>query len=318
VYAARDALRPAAQSTGGGPSTSLPPLVDPSESVLSEYTPQAPPNPKPPPYTLLRFNEEYRYFADPRNRTDPFDSLKYIPLNPGDPTSDLSLGGEIRERYEHYSNPGFGVPGQPRNDDYLLQRITLDADLHVNDHLRLFAQGISGLQFGGTREKAPTNQDPLDLQQAFLDLKLSAEAAVSGSYLVVRGGRFAMSYGAGRLVATRAAPNIPFKFDGLQLIGSGGGRKVYAFVTKPAREQKYKFDDEFPGQLCWGVYGTTSSLGTSLPLKVDLLCIFSRDVCAPGTGRGRRLYGHVGVFYLVSKANRLRIPDATPGRTLWI
>jgi hypothetical protein len=32
-----------------------------------------------------------------------------------------------------------------------------------------------------------------------------------------------MSYGTGRLVATRAGPNIPFKFDGLQLIRSGGG-----------------------------------------------------------------------------------------------
>ena len=131
-------------------------------------------------------------------------------------------------------------------------------------------QGISGLQFGGTREKAPTNQNPLDLQQAFLDLKLHAEASAPSSYLIVRGGRFEMSYGAGRLVATRAAPNIPFKFDGLQLIGSGGGGKIYAFVTKPAREQKDTFDDEFPSQLFWGVYGTTPSLGTPLHLKADL------------------------------------------------
>ena len=112
-----------------------------------------------------------------------------------------------------YTNPGFGVPGQPQHDDYLLQRITLHADLHINDSLRVFVQGISGLQFGGTREKAPTNQNPLDLQQAFLDLKLYADASAPSAYLVVRGGRFEMSYGAGRLVATRAGPNIPFKFD---------------------------------------------------------------------------------------------------------
>ena len=173
VYAAHGALYLSSQPTGGVPPLLLLPTpVDPSESILSEYTPQAPPDQKPPPYTLLRFNEDYRYLADPQNRTDFFDPLKYLSLNLNDPTSYLSLGGEIRERYEHYTNPGFGVPGQPRNDDYLLQRITLDADLHVNDHLRFFVQGSSGLQFGGTREKAPTNQDPVDLQQAFLDLKL--------------------------------------------------------------------------------------------------------------------------------------------------
>src|SRR5262249_34339635 len=133
---------------------------------------------------------------------------KYIALNPDDPASYLSLGGELRERYEHYTHPGFGVPHQPQYDDYVIQRITLHADLHANDYLRVFVQGISGLQFGGTRDKAPTNQNPVDLQQGFLDLRLHAGAAGDSSYLVVRGGRFEMSYGAGRLVATRAGPNI--------------------------------------------------------------------------------------------------------------
>ena len=306
VYAADGAPPPSAQPTGGEPSTRLlPPPVDPSESILSEYTPQAPPNPKPPPYTLLRFNEDYQYLADPRNRTDLFDPLKYIALNPHDPTSYLSLGGELRERYEHYTNPGFGVPPQPSHDNYLLQRITLHADLHVNDHLRMFVQGISGLQFGGTREKAPTNQDPLDLQQAFLDLKLYADGSAPLSYLVVRGGRFEMTYGAGRLVATRAAPNIPFKFDGLQLIGSGGGGKVYAFVTKTARERTEKFDDEFPDQLFWGVYGTTPPLGTPLPFRADLYYLGFKDPnagYAAGTGEevrqtfGTRVFGNAHGF----------------------
>ena len=52
-------------STQPGPTP-----VDPAESILSEYTPDAPPNPNPPPYTLLRFNEDYRYLSDPRNRTE--------------------------------------------------------------------------------------------------------------------------------------------------------------------------------------------------------------------------------------------------------
>ena len=252
------------------PGVPGPATVNPSESILSEYTPQAPPNPNAPPYTLLRFNEDYSYLANPKNRTDLFDALKYIPLDPADPHSYLSFGGEIRERYEHYTNPGFGVPGRPGHDDYDLQRITLDADLHVNEHLRFFVQGISGLQFGGQQNTAPVNVDPVDLQQAFVDLRFDEPGAASPTYLVVRGGRFEMSYGSGRLVATRAAPNIPFKFDGLQLIGAAGDGKIYAFVTKPAREKKYDFDDEFPDQLFWGVYATTPPLGTPLNLKADV------------------------------------------------
>src|ERR1700744_5163775 len=102
----------------GDPGTQPGPfVVAPEDSILSEYTPQVPPNPNPPRYTLLRFNEDYSYLADPKDRTDLFDPLKYIPLNPDDRYSYLSLGGAIRERYEHYTNQNFGLPGEiPRND----------------------------------------------------------------------------------------------------------------------------------------------------------------------------------------------------------
>src|SRR5262245_42122828 len=137
----------AATSAAWGQATQPAP-VDPAESILSADTPQAAPNPKPPPYTLLRFNEDYRYLADPANRTDLFDPLKYIPLSATDRNSYLSLSGEIRERFEVFSNPDFGVPGTPPHDSYLLQRITLGADLHLNDRVRFFVQGISSFQWG--------------------------------------------------------------------------------------------------------------------------------------------------------------------------
>jgi hypothetical protein len=281
-----------------------PPPVDPNESINAEYTPQAPPNPKPPPYTLLRFNEDYRYLSAPGSKTDLFDPVKYIPLNRADPNSYLSFGGEIRERYEHYTNPGFGLSGQPEHDDYLLQRITLSADWHVNGNVRFFVQGISGIQVGGEAPAPPVQQDPFDLQQAFADFKLT-DFPDAQDYLVLRGGRFEMTYGSGRLVATRAGPNIPFKFDGVQLIDAIAGAKIYAFVTKPAREQKDTFDDEIPGQLFWGVYGTTPTLIPQLGLKADLYYLgFQDDQAhyAAGTGNeerhtlGTRLFGKVSGF----------------------
>lgn len=281
-----------------------PPPVDPSESINAEYTPQAPPNPKPPPYTLLRFNEDYRYLSSPANRTDPFDPVKYIPLNPADPNSYLSFGGEIRERYEHFTHPGFGLFDEPGHNDYLLQRITLSADLHLNKNVRFFVQGISGLQFGGEGPAPPVDQDPINLQQAFVDFKFT-DFPDAQDYLVLRGGRFAMTYGSGRLVATRNGPNIPFKFDGLQIIDAIGGGKIYAFVTKPAREQKHSFDDEFGGQLFWGLYGTTPTLIPQLGLKADLYYLGFKDDqarFAAGVGDeerhtlGTRLFGNVSGF----------------------
>jgi hypothetical protein len=62
--------------------------------------------------------------------------------------------GEIRA----FPSPGFGLPGLPKNDDYLLQRITLDADLHLNENIRFFVQGISGLQLGGNENTTAGGQ----------------------------------------------------------------------------------------------------------------------------------------------------------------
>ncbi|HEV8293341.1 MAG TPA: alginate export family protein [Tepidisphaeraceae bacterium] len=262
----------AAQTTSAAPP---PPPVDPAESILSEDTSQAAPNPKPPPYTLLRFNEDYRYLANPANRTDPFDRLKYIPLDPHNTAAYLSLGGEIRERFESFSNPDFGVGGGAQHDDYLLQRITLHADLHLNERVRFFVQGISGLQWSESGESSPVNQDPLDLQQAFGDL-VFGDPEARDARLTLRGGRFEMTFGSARLVATRSAPNIPFKFDGIELIGALGKSRLYGFVVQPAEEEKYRFDGANDHETFWGIYGTTQ-LGGPLKMGIDLYFLGLRD-----------------------------------------
>lgn len=81
----------------------------------------------PPPFKLLRYDEDYRYLRDPAMRTDFWDPVKYVPL--GSPGWFLSLGGEIRERFEDYSASNFGVPG-PRGDGYLMQTAADSYDAH--------------------------------------------------------------------------------------------------------------------------------------------------------------------------------------------
>jgi hypothetical protein len=58
----------------------------------------------PEPFKQLRYEEDYRYLRDESLRTDHLDRIKYIPLNK-DESVYLSLGGEIRQRYEIFRNP---------------------------------------------------------------------------------------------------------------------------------------------------------------------------------------------------------------------
>ena len=77
------------------------------------YAQSAPPDP--PPLTPLRYDEDYSYLADPNARSGAWwEPLKYIP---SDETGDvyLTLGGEIRPRYESYENNNWGQ--EPAPDD---------------------------------------------------------------------------------------------------------------------------------------------------------------------------------------------------------
>ncbi|TFW72282.1 alginate export family protein [Methylotenera oryzisoli] len=236
-------------------------FVHPHESILAEDVPFGAPNAKPPPYTILRYTERYSYLADPAKRIDPFDTYKYIPLAPENTESYLSFGGEIRERYEQYHNQAFGIKGAA-SDHYGLQRIMLHADLHANERLRFFVQGISSVQFGG-EQKLDVNQNPLDLQQAFVDYTFG-DPSPNGNRQTVRAGRFSMSYGSGRLIATRAGPNTQLKFDGLQFIHSNeGNKKLYAFIARPVKEDRYEADRPNQAQSFSGIYASTPLNATS-------------------------------------------------------
>src|SRR5436190_18279593 len=92
--------------------------------------------PEPPSYQLLRFDEDYRYVCDPGRQSDLWDPLKCIALN-GAASWYLSLGGEVRERYEYFHNTNWGQ-GPLDDGVYLLQRDMLHADLHLCASLRVF------------------------------------------------------------------------------------------------------------------------------------------------------------------------------------
>lgn len=230
---------------------SAPPVV--LACVLAGMSSNGCAQPSPPPYNFLRYDEDYSYLRDPARRSDPWDAIKYRPL--GSPDIYLSLGGEIRERFESYSAPNFGVPG-PSADGYLLHRLLLHADVHAGDYLRAFVQ-LGNHLAPGKEVAIPPYEDRLDVQQAFVDVHVPKAGSTMDTALL-RVGRQEMAFGAQRLVSVRDAPNVRRAFDGVRVGGAtNSGVKIDAFATRPVLLKAGDFDDRpNQSQAFWGVYST--------------------------------------------------------------
>jgi len=145
------------------------------------------PGPERPAYRKLRYDEDYAWLRDPERRGDFWDPIKYLPLD-SDGRSYLSLGGDARWRYEYYGNYRFD-PDAPDTDGHLLQRCLLHADLHVGAWARAFGQLQSGLENGRAGGPRGTDEDRLDLHQAFVDLRLPFRAGSGDDLTFASGAR---------------------------------------------------------------------------------------------------------------------------------
>lgn len=270
-------------------------LMVPGPALMAQDVPSA----APPPYQKLRYEEDYTYLRDPRQRRDVFDPLKYLPLTPSGAIY-LSLGGEIRARYEYTHNPAWGQ--DPQDDSgVFLQRYVLHGDLHLTEYVRVFAQVLSALADGRAGGASPVDEDALDLQQAFLDVRLPVGGTGA---LTLRAGRQEMAFGSGRLVDVREGPNVRRTFDGGRLLFATSGWRVEGFVTRPVEDERGVFDDgSETSQALWGVYsvGTFKALGGG----IDLYYLGFQDdraVYDQGTGAetrhslGLRLWGQPGAW----------------------
>jgi hypothetical protein len=206
-----------------------------------------------PPFKLLRYDESYTYLRDPAMRSDYLDAIKFIPLNTNDDWY-LTLGGEIRERYEYYHNSLWGR-GPQDDGGYLLQRYVIHADAHFGEYFRVFAQFKSSLEDGRNGGPRPTDEDDFDLHQTFFDVRVPLSDADS---LTLRVGRQELAYGSSRLVSVREEPNVRRTFDGAKVILKLADWQVDAFAVKPVRTQTGVFDDDpDPAQDFWGLYAIT-------------------------------------------------------------
>src|SRR5215510_13105324 len=210
------------------------------------------PSPTPPPYQQQRYDEDWSALRDPEMRTDPLDRLKYIPLN--EAGWYVSVGGEARWRYEYFREFAFGAGAQDHNG-YWLQRYLAHADWHLGTRVRIFTQMQSGIENGRSGGPRLTDDDHLEIHQAFVDLKFGDEK----NSVVARMGRHEMDLGAGRLISSGEGLNVKRSFDGARLIWKTRRWTTNAQVDKLTSVKLGLFNDTPNPELTyWGI-GTTRS-----------------------------------------------------------
>ena len=245
-----------------------------------------------------RWQEDWRALCDPARQTEPLDSLKCIPL--GVPGLTLTLGGEVRERFDSIWNPTFGLEGVG-NEHVWLTRVLAHADIRFEDTARIFVQLGSHFATDRAFGNPPTDRDDLDLQQGFLDLsgKLTEDTR-----LTVRGGRQEISFGSSRLVSVRESPNVRRSFDGARAFVVGDGFRIDALAVQPIDLREGVFDDRTnKGTSLWGAYSTFTGpfpKGQSL----DLYYLgYERDDAGFAAGTADELRQSFGARYAGKQAS---------------
>lgn len=199
-------------------------------------------------------NEDWSFLSDRSQRTDFWDPLKYIPLGGDDRY--LTLSGEIRYRGEGFRVRGVGEIPSIR-DTYLLQRYLLGADLHLGPRLRFFAEIQSGIINGQLRSPRPTDRNPLDFHQAFIEWRQPLRGS---GILGLRAGRQELSIGSSRLISASPGLNVKRSFDGAVLYYRSDDWRLYAAFAKLVSNKAGYFDDRPDNeQTFWGFSATRKS-----------------------------------------------------------
>jgi len=166
-----------------------------------------------PAFQDIRYREDWsalgrRPEGAPRDWADP---LKYVPLN-RDGSAWASFGGQVRERYERWSDFGFLKNGG--TDDYVQSRVRLHGDFHFTPAFRFFFELRSA--HTSDRElpggKRTLDCDQADIQNAFAEWNVFPSETAKVTF---RAGRQELSLGNQRLVSPLDWANTRRTFDAL-------------------------------------------------------------------------------------------------------
>jgi hypothetical protein len=211
---------------------------------------------------LLREDEDWSFLANPANRQDFWDPLKYIRLRGDRSDWYMTLSGEAREVWEQIGNDNWGQA--PFWNGYFNERYVLGFDLHYGEHVRTFVElksGLNSFRYGGPR---PIDEKKLDFQAGFLQVGTSE----GRNSVELRVGRQELEYGSGRVIDVREGPNVRLSFDGFVVKSRIDEWLVDGLAVRPDEDNPGFFDNQPNHQVgFWGVYATRQSpKATSLDL----------------------------------------------------
>ncbi len=186
-----------------------------------------------------RWQEDWSVLSDPRVPREPLDSLKYIPLSADDPESYLSVGANLRERFEANNAAAFGTGGS-HSLDYDISRFEVFANLRLGPQFQFFTELQSDYAVG-KQVLTPVDQDrPVDLEQAFIVLI----EPLDDGLLKLRLGRQQFAVDLQRFISFRDGPNVRLSFDAAWLEYVRGKWSYIAFYSRPVQDRDLRpFDD---------------------------------------------------------------------------
>lgn len=161
------------------------------------------------------------YYDGPRFFSDNFKNLET-------PLGTVSFGGETRYRYHNERNHrGLGITGQ--DDNFWLSRQRLYADWQLCDAVRVYGEVLNADSHGEQFNPRPIEVNDLDIQNAFVDVKL-----LDNEYgkFTVRAGRQELIYGAQRTVSPLDWANTRRTFEGVRGLYQNGDTSIDAFWTQ--------------------------------------------------------------------------------------
>ena len=238
-------------------------------------------------FQLMRYDENYSNL-----KTDTalnfYNHIKFIPLS-ANGNDFLSIGGEARQEFDAFDNEDWGKV-DAGHDNFYLQRYDLHTDWEFGNDFRIFFQLRSALENGRPMGPRPIDEDQLNVQNLFADLKIWRSSKDS---LIIRAGRQELNYGAGRLISVREGPNVRLYFTGLKAIYKYQNLSVDAFAMEADQVKPGVFDNQMTKQVnLWGFYSTLNLEGNK---NVDFYYIGNRkDSVVYNEGTGNEVRHTIG------------------------
>jgi len=198
--------------------------------------------------------EDWSFLRDPSQRIDPYDRLKFIPLN-NSGTNYLTLGVENRTEFQYLQNNAWGAGPQDLTG-YVFERLMPSADLRLGDHVRIFVT-LAFDDVGGKKAgpRPVIDKDVADGHEGFVEFGGNLHDRHPGWDVIV--GRQEVSLGTGRLLDNNEGVNVRSAFDGIRLGYDKPKGRIDLIAVKPVETNPGAWDDiPNPAITLWGLYAS--------------------------------------------------------------